>query len=70
MFADSGSSNIGMEIQSSTKRLSTRPTMTEKLKAQRDDLRTRLADLENAIEAIESSPQVQRAIDALAKLNI
>ncbi len=47
-----------------------RPTMTERLKSQRDALRRRLTDVEAAIEAIEASPQVQKAVDALSKLNM
>lgn len=46
------------------------PTMTERLKREQDTLRSRLAEVESALATIEAHPEVQQAIDALAKLQL
>ena len=45
------------------------PTMTERLQRERQTLKTRLAQVEEALAAIESNPQVQQVVDALTKLH-
>lgn len=45
-------------------------TLTERLRQQRDAMKANLAELEDALAAIESNPEVQRVVDALHKLNI
>ena len=45
------------------------PTMTERLQRERDALRSKLAEVEAALTTIESHPEVQQVIDALAKLH-
>ncbi len=44
------------------------PTMTERLHAQRDELQKRLDLIDAAIEALESTPEVARAVDAISKV--
>ena len=44
-------------------------TLTERLRSQRDAMKLKLAELEDALTAIESNPEVQRVVDALHKLN-
>jgi len=44
------------------------PTTTERLHMQRDELKDRLAQVEDAIEALEASPEVARAVDAISKV--
>lgn len=44
------------------------PTMTERLHMQRDDLKNRLTQVEEAIDALESNPEVARAVDAISKV--
>ncbi len=44
------------------------PSMTDRLHMQRDDLKARLALIEEAIEALESNPEVARAVDAITKV--
>jgi len=46
------------------------PTITERLHIQRDDLKLRLAQVEDAISALESSPDVARAVDAISKVGL
>lgn len=45
------------------------PTMTERLRHERDNLKQRLAEVEAALSTIEANPQVQQVIDALTKLH-
>jgi CRP-like cAMP-binding protein len=44
------------------------PTLSERLQHRREDLEHQLKQTQEAIEALESSPEVQRAVDAIAKL--
>ena len=46
----------------------TRPSFTECLRSQREDLKKRLAELDSAIAAIEANPSVQEVLDALSKM--
>mgnify|MGYP001617728179 CR=1 FL=1 len=45
------------------------PTMTERLKRERANLASRLAEVDAALAVVESNPQVQQVIDALTKLH-
>lgn len=49
--------------------LNTTPTMTQKLYEEKARLSSRLDEINMALSAIESNPQVQQVIDALAKLH-
>ena len=44
--------------------------LTDRLRQQRDAMKLRLAELEEALAAIESNPDIQRVVDLLHKLNI
>jgi len=41
---------------------------TDRLRSEKDRLEQRLEQVNKAIEALESSPEIQRAIDAISKL--
>ena len=43
--------------------------MTERLQREREQLRSKLAEVEAALSTIEAHPEVQQVIDALAKLH-
>ena len=45
------------------------PTMTERLRREREGLNVKLAEIEAALAAIEAHPEVQQVIDALTKLH-
>lgn len=49
--------------------LNVTPTMTERLQREREQLRSKLAEVEAALSTIEAHPEVQQVIDALAKLH-
>ena len=44
------------------------PSMTERLHNQREELRQRLALLDEAIAALDGSPEIARAVDAITRL--
>lgn len=45
------------------------PTVMERLRAQRSDLVRRLTDVNEAIEAFESSPEMAAVLEKLSKIN-
>jgi uncharacterized membrane protein YfbV (UPF0208 family) len=45
-----------------------RPTMTERLKNERADVKRRLDELDAALAMLESNPQVQAVLDVLQKV--
>lgn len=45
-----------------------RPTLTERLKGERQDIAGRLAELDAAIAALEANPQVQTILDLVQKV--
>ena len=45
-----------------------RPTLTERLKDERQGLATRLAELDAALAALESNPEVQKILDLVQKV--
>jgi len=45
------------------------PTMTERLKREKAHLGSRLSEVEAALTAIESHPEIQKVMDSLAKLH-
>ena len=45
------------------------PTMTERLRREREGLIVKLAEIEAALAASEAHPEVQQVIDALTKLH-
>lgn len=44
------------------------PTMSERLHREREHLEHRLTQVNEAIEALESNPEVARAVDAISKV--
>ena len=61
---------IGRATASGMPSINARPTMTERLQRQRDELQARLNELNTALAVIEANPKVQEVIDVLAKLNL
>ena len=61
-------SGTAMERRSGESGVSMIPTITERLKRQQQELRARLAQIDEAVALIESNPQMQRVIDAISKL--
>ena len=45
-----------------------RPTLTERLKQERHGQAEKLAELDSAIAALESNPEVQRILDLVRKV--
>ena len=71
MFEDTGTGS-SMSVPEQSMRgaiMNVTPTMTERLRHEQENLKQRLAEVESALSAIESNPQVQTVIDALAKLH-
>ena len=54
--------SLGMCIEAS------RPTLTERLKQERNNLSRRLEELDAAIIALEANPQVQAILDLVQKV--
>lgn len=45
------------------------PTLRERLVAQKADLTQRLADLDNAISALDANPNFEQVLDVIGKVN-
>jgi len=45
-----------------------KPTLAERLTRERDRLAARIVDLDTALEALTANPQVQAAVEALARI--
>jgi hypothetical protein len=44
------------------------PTLTERIKRERDEVAARLADLDAALQALEASPEVKKVLDLVQKV--
>ena len=64
-----GVSSEASPVERGLKCINVTPTMTERLHQEREQLRSKLAEVESALSTIESHPEVQQVIDALAKLH-
>ena len=62
-------SGVASEEKALSGLINATPTMTERLYRERAQLKSKLAEIEKAIAAIESNPQVQQVVDALTKLH-
>lgn len=45
------------------------PTLTERIKRERDEAAARLADLDAALQALETNPQVKAVLDLVRKVS-
>lgn len=45
------------------------PTLTERIKRERDEVAARLADLDTALQALEANPQVKAVLDLVQKVS-
>lgn len=45
------------------------PTLTERIKRERDEAAARLADLDAALQALETNPQVKAVLDLVQKVS-
>lgn len=45
-----------------------RPTMTQQLEREKEQLESRLGDINRALDALKAHPDVQMALDAIAKV--
>lgn len=45
------------------------PTITERLKTKKEILEANLAEVNEALEALEKNPEVSRVIDLISKVN-
>ena len=59
----------GMIGAGTTNLMNITPTMTDRLRNERVILQSKLAEVEAALQTIESHPEVQQVIDALTKLH-
>lgn len=60
--------NAKQMVSRSALGLDATPTMSERLHRQREHLELQLSQVNEAIDALESNPEVARAVDAISKV--